>query len=279
MDLVRLGARLRAIRIARGERLIDVAARSGLSKSTISRDELGESRRSPVGNLERHAAALGASLEATLWWPGGDIDRLINAAHSALHEAVARLFAAKPQWIAVPEVSFSIYGERGVIDWLAWHPATRSLLVIELKTALVDVQAVLATLDRYTRLASQIARARGWEPATVSVWLLFEDSARNRRAVAAHRQLFHRVLPSDGSQMRAWLRAPGGRIAALSFLSNSHRATPRRRIVRRRRTSAPVARSIRPEMLDTGGRGTGSGPPGGNPVEARTGGPPDHERA
>lgn len=34
----------------------------------------------------------------------------------------------------MPEVSFSIYGQRGVIDILAWHAATRSLLVIELKT-------------------------------------------------------------------------------------------------------------------------------------------------
>ena len=34
----------------------------------------------------------------------------------------------------VPEVSFSIYGERGVIDMLLWHPARRALLVVELKT-------------------------------------------------------------------------------------------------------------------------------------------------
>jgi transcriptional regulator with XRE-family HTH domain len=235
MDLVRLGARLRAIRIARRERLRDVSARSGLSISTLSRTERGEARRTAADSLERHAAALGASLDITVRWRGADLDRLVNAGHSALHEAVARIFGRLPAWIAVPEVSFSIYGERGVIDWLAWHPATRSLLVIELKTAVVDVQAMLGTIDRYARLATAIARQRGWDPASVSVWLAFEDGSGNRRAVSSHRALFHRVLPAGGHEIRSWLRAPSGQIRALSFLSNSHRSTPRPRIVRLRK--------------------------------------------
>ena len=42
-----------------------------------------------------------------------------------------------------PEVSFSIYGERGVIDILAWHPGRRALLIIELKTDIVDVNELV----------------------------------------------------------------------------------------------------------------------------------------
>ena len=235
VDLIRLGARLRAIRVAQRARIVDVAGRCGLSPSAISRHERGLAHRTPVATLDRHAAALGATLDLTVRWRGADLDRLVNAAHSALHEAIARLFNGLPGWVAVPEVSFSIYGERGVIDWLAWHPATRSLLVVELKTALVDVQAVLATVDRYVRLAVRIARERGWQPTTVSVWIVFEDSSRNRRAVAAHGVLFERVVPADGRAMRRWLRKPVGRIAALSFLSDSHRVTPRPRSVRLRR--------------------------------------------
>ena len=212
MDLVRLGTRLRAIRIERRERLVDVARRSGLSASAISRNERGKARRSTVENLDRHASALDASLEVQLRWRGTDPDKLINAGHSALHGIVARLFRTLHGWIATPEVSYSIYGERGVIDWLVWHPATRSLLVIELKTTLVDVQAVLAALDRYARLATRVARDRGWRPATISVWLAFEDTTRNRRAVAAHRQLFEAVLPAGGREVRAWLRRPIGAV-------------------------------------------------------------------
>lgn len=211
--------------------------------STISRTERGDTQRTPVGTLERHAAALGASLDLQVRWHGADLDRLVNAGHSALHEIAARIFGGLPDWIAVPEVSFSIYGERGVIDWLAWHPATRSLLVIELKTAVVDVQAVLGTIDRYVRLATAIARQRGWEPASVSIWLAFEDGSSNRRAVASHRAVFARVLPAGGHEIRAWLRAPSGPIRALSFLSNSHRATPRPRIVRLRQSERRVSRT------------------------------------
>jgi hypothetical protein len=56
-----------------------------------------------------------------------------------------------------PDASFSIYGERGVVDIVAWHAASRSLLIIELKTLLVDPQELVATMDRRVRLGGQIA--------------------------------------------------------------------------------------------------------------------------
>ena len=68
-----------------------------------------------------------------------------------MHEALARFLLGFPEWIARPEVSFSIYGERGVIDLLAWHAATRSLLVVELKTELIDLQDLVSVLDRKRR--------------------------------------------------------------------------------------------------------------------------------
>jgi hypothetical protein len=68
-----------------------------------------------------------------------------------------------PGWSIAPEVSFSIWGERGLIDILAWHAPTRSLLVIELKTAIVDVSGLVGTVDRKRRLAPEIARSRGWQ--------------------------------------------------------------------------------------------------------------------
>ena len=62
-----------------------------------------------------------------------------------------------------PEVSCSIWGERGSIDLLAWQPRRRALLVIEVKTEITDVGATLATLDRKRRLAPAIVRElEGW---------------------------------------------------------------------------------------------------------------------
>jgi hypothetical protein len=71
-------------------------------------------------------------------WRGGDLDRLVNARHAALHEAVGRTLSEVAGREYAPEVSFSVYGERGIIDILAWHGASRALLVIELKTEIVD---------------------------------------------------------------------------------------------------------------------------------------------
>ena len=78
------------------------------------------------------AQALDGWADYSLRWRGGDLDRVVNARHGALHEALARWLAHVGGWELAPEASFSIYGERGVIDALAWHPLTRSLLVVEL---------------------------------------------------------------------------------------------------------------------------------------------------
>ena len=59
-------------------------------------------------------------------------------------------------------MSFSIGRERGVIDSLAVHAASRASLVIELKTEIVDVNELIATFDRKARLAQRIATERGW---------------------------------------------------------------------------------------------------------------------
>jgi transcriptional regulator with XRE-family HTH domain len=233
MDLVRLGTALRAIRIHRGLRLDDLAARSGISRAVIGRFERGEATGSSLRTLETLARSLDASVDVFVRWHGADLQRLVNAEHGALHEAVAGLFGSLDGWECVPEVSFSIYGERGVIDWLAWHPATRTLLVVELKTAIVDVNELLGTFDRKRRLAARVARDRGWDPAHVSSWLIVSERSRNRSAARLHRRLFDRVFQADGHEIRRWLRRPVGSIHALSFLPISRPEAAHRRRVRR----------------------------------------------
>ena len=167
--------------------------------------------------LRRVAAVLDIRVDLTPRWRAGDLDRLLNARHSELHELVARWFADQlPDWVLAPEVSFSIYGERGVIDILAWHEATRSLLVIELKTAIADVNELLGAADRKRRLAAHVARERGWDPLTVSQWLIVADSRTNRRRLDAHMTAIRNAFPAGTWAIRRWLRKPGGEIAALT---------------------------------------------------------------
>jgi transcriptional regulator with XRE-family HTH domain len=225
MDDRRLGAAFRAVRIRRGWRQEDLSRRANLSRGTVSRIERGHVEELSVGTIRRLAAALDIRVELRAWWRAGDLDRLLNAKHSALAEEVTRHIGGLPSWVLAPEVSFAIFGERGVIDILAWHPGRRALLVIELKTDIVDVNELLGTLDRKRRLAAIIAADRGWNPLTVSCWLIVAAGRTNQARVAAHRALLRAALPESGPVMRRWLRDPVGSIAAYSFWNPSGSAT------------------------------------------------------
>jgi len=166
MDDQRLGAGLRAARLRRGLRQLDVAAAAGIAVAWVSRAEHGRLDDLPLSALRRQARVLEIRLELLPRTSGADLDRLINAGEVALAEEVIRRLRAVGGWIVRPEVSFAIYGERGVVDLLAWHAATATLLVIELKTAIVDVGELLATLDRKSRLARQVAAPRDGHPNT-----------------------------------------------------------------------------------------------------------------
>jgi len=219
MDDRAIGRAIRALRVRKRRRQSDVADEIGLSQQTISRLESGTLGGATLDTLRRVANALDARVVIDLRWQGADLDRLVGARHSAMHEVLATLFTGLPGWVALPEVSFAVFGERGVIDILAWHPSTRSLLVIEIKTELADLQETLGTLDRKVRVAAGVARERGWDPATVSAWLVIAEGSTNRARVNAHRAFLRAALPADGPELRAWLRVPTGSIRALSFLA------------------------------------------------------------
>jgi hypothetical protein len=192
----------------------------------VSRIERGHCESVPLDRLRDVAGELGIRTELNAWWRGGDLDRLLNTRHSALHESVARYFAADhPAWQLEPEVSFSVWGERGVIDILVWHPGRRALLIIELKTDIADVNDLVGTVDRKRRLARQIARERGWDPRTVSAWVIVADGRTNRRRVTAHAAMLCNAFPADGRRMAGWLARPTVSIAALSYWKESGRAS------------------------------------------------------
>jgi transcriptional regulator with XRE-family HTH domain len=232
MDDQRLETALRSVRLRRAWTQAVLAKRARVSQAMISRMERGHLGSVPLDRIRRVAAALDIRIDLTARWRAGDLDRLLNARHSELHELVARYFGASlPAWALAPEVSFSIYGERGVIDILAWHEPTRSLLVIELKTDIADVNELAGTVDRKRRLAAQVARERGWDPKTTSVWLVVSDGRTNRRRLEAHRAMLGGLFPNDSRAMRRWLRDPVGSIAAITrwpMPSNAGRPAQRR---------------------------------------------------
>jgi transcriptional regulator with XRE-family HTH domain len=237
----RIGAIVRFLRLRKRWRQLDLARRAGVSQSAVSRIEHGHLETLTLETIRRVLAALDARTDVVVRWRGGDLDRMLGAAHAALHEDVAQRLLSASGWRFAPEVSFSIYGERGVIDILAWHEATRSLLVIELKTELVDFNELLGTLDRKVRLAREIAAERGWtRPASVSVWLVVVDSSTGRRRARQHAAMLRAALPDDGRVMRRWLVRPSGRVAAMSFWPNMRPGTGKAGIGRIRQPRSRV---------------------------------------
>jgi transcriptional regulator with XRE-family HTH domain len=235
MRSTRIGLAIRELRLRRGWRQSDLARASGVSRWRIGRIEGDRLKSVAVGALEAVASALGASLTMAVDWHGAELDRLLNRRHAVLHDVCARLFERLPDWEIAAEVSFSVYGEHGIIDVLAYHRASGALLVIELKTELVDPQALVGTMDRRLRLADRIARDRGWTPRSVSGWVIFTEGRTNRRRVGAHARLLRGAFPADGRAIRSWLAKPAGAIRALSFLSVEHSALADRLPAARRR--------------------------------------------
>ena len=240
MSVEHVGSAFRAVRLRRNWTQAHLASRAKVSRWAVLQIENGHLAAVRFDVLERVAGALDGHLDLRFRWRGEELDRLLNQDHSAMHEQMAEFFAKRPEWIIAPEVTFAIYGERGVIDILAYHAATRRLLVIELKTLIVDVQQLLAVTDRYRRLAIQIARQRGWDPVGVSVWIIVANTRTNRRRIAAHRTVLRTAYPVDGRGMHTWLEGPKGNVAAFStvitraelhgrpLLAGRKRASPKR---------------------------------------------------
>jgi Holliday junction resolvase-like predicted endonuclease len=186
-----------------------------------------------VRGLERVAATLGARVEVRILWQGEGLDRLLDARHAALVERLV-VTLVPLGWQALTEVSFNIRSERGSIDVLAHHAHTGGLLVVEVKSVVPDLQAMLVALDRKARLSRTIAEERGWRVTAVGRLLVLPEDRTARRRINAHRSTFEAALPARNVEVRRWLRHPGGPLAGLVFLTDGRQAGARHRITRPR---------------------------------------------
>jgi transcriptional regulator with XRE-family HTH domain len=222
-----VGLALRRVRLRRNERQQDVSARAGISPARYSAIERGRLDATTLRSLRSAAGALDVRLELVVRWRGGDLDRLLHARHALMSERVGRMLV-EAGWEVAPEVSFSHFGERGVIDIVAWHPGDRTLLIVELKTEFADVNELLGSMDRRRRLASVIGRERGWRPDRVGTWVVVAESRTNRRHLARHRTILRTAFPEDGRSIAGWLAAPRRDQSALWFLTDNSPASARR---------------------------------------------------
>jgi hypothetical protein len=175
----------------------------------------------------RVAAALDARLDVRLLWQGEGLDRLLDQRHARLVDQVLEILGSSA-WETATEVSFR--GERGSIDILAFHLATGSLVVIEIKSVVPDIQAMLAGIDRKGRLAREIALERGWKVTSVTRLLVLPDDRTARRRVEDHAATFRTALPARTAEIRRWLRRPEGAMHGVLFLSDVLQQGTRHRV-------------------------------------------------
>ena len=210
-------------------RQADVGAAADVSQSTVARIEAGRLGAHRVDTIRRVVGALDARLEVSIQWRGGEIDRLVDEQHAVLVQAVAAWFA-EVGWSATPEVSYSIFGERGSIDVLALDPVRPAALVVEVKSRLTSIEATLRKHDEKVRLAPRICEDRlGRRPTAVGRVLVLPESARRTFGRAP---VLRDAYAGDRDELRRWLREPHGPIAAAWFSADTHRRNAGRRSAR-----------------------------------------------
>jgi transcriptional regulator with XRE-family HTH domain len=198
----------------------DLGARAGLSRDTVSRAECGELDGMTLGSLSRLTDALGATLVIEIRWHGAALDRLIDRDHARLQEIAAGRLASRG-WVVQAEVSFNHYGDRGSCDLLAWHPGTQTLLVIEVKSEIGNLQDLLHRLDVKVRLGTVLARQLGWPaPQAIARGLIVAEDRTARRIVERHAALFG-GFGLRGRAAVAWLRSPSTAATGLLWFEKS----------------------------------------------------------
>ncbi len=194
----RLGAEIRLARVGSGLSQTAAGAAAAMSHAQWSRIERGALGGLTLDQACRAAAAVGLALSVKAY-PDGDPVR--DAAQLALLERLhARLPDGCRWWTEVP---LPIPGDRRAWDALIELRGRRA--GCEAETRLSDLQA----LER--RLALKLR-----DGGVDVLLLLVADTANNRRVINLHREALRGLLPIDGREVFANLRA--GRLPESSGL-------------------------------------------------------------
>jgi transcriptional regulator with XRE-family HTH domain len=238
MSDFRLGRIARALRHRLGWRQVDVARRARVSQRQVSRLERGQVHNLTVASITSVFAVLDADLVQIVRWRSGELDRLLDEGHAFIVGRIATYLEARG-WETRVEVTFAVYGDRGSVDLLAWHSATATLLVVEVKTDITSVEETIRKHDVKSRLGAGLARDRfGWRPSRVARLLVLPGTTTARSRVARHEAVFSRAYPLRGSRLRSWLRKPDSAAAGLLFAPETRRVTGANSPIGRRRIAA-----------------------------------------
>jgi transcriptional regulator with XRE-family HTH domain len=168
---VRIGVIVRTGRESLRWTKTHLGERTGISRQMIAAVESGQGNPS----LDVIAALLdGLDIDLELVGRGPiaiDGSRSHDAAHAICSAYVQRRLEAGG-WEVAREVRIEDGRYIGWIDLLAFHPPTRTLLVIEVKTRIDDIGAIERSIDWHARGARRAAERQGWQPERIGAWVL-----------------------------------------------------------------------------------------------------------
>jgi len=210
VDDVRAGRALRALRLRREWTQAELGARAAVSQSVVSLAERGHFGTLALRTVRGLFAAVDARYSGVVTWRGGALDRLLDARHAGLVEAVVAELI-RLGWKPLVEVSFNHYGDRGAIDVLAVQPPSRCGLVVEVKSELTAIEETNRRLDVKVRLAPALIEERfAMRPTVVGRLLVLPRSTTSVRRVSGLGATFSAALPARTVEVRRWLQNPTG---------------------------------------------------------------------
>lgn len=183
-----------------------IAGALGISRSRYAEIESGHAQPT-TAMMDRIVEALGVRLHLTTSTVVVTIQRPRDTVHAHCSAYTARRLRAAG-WLVLREVEIHEGRFHGWVDIVAFHPGTRCLLIIEVKTSIDDVGRLERQLGWYERAVLRAIPA-DWRPERVGTWLLALATTEVDTALAAHRAVFDEVFPSRAGAMRAVVAGTG----------------------------------------------------------------------
>jgi transcriptional regulator with XRE-family HTH domain len=205
-----LGHLVHDARLAIGWSQRELGRRSGASQTAISRLERGLRSGLDLEQIQRIATALGGTLRVTFDAPFlADRARQRDRVHARCVAYVASRLR-RLGWLVETEVEIDGSRGPGWIDVLAFHAASGTLLVIEIKTEIHDFGQIQRTLAWYERRAWSPARDRGWAVRRTHPALLLMATDSVDARLRDNRDLANQAFPGRASGLLALVNDPPG---------------------------------------------------------------------
>ncbi len=206
--LLTIAREILGMREALGWSQAELAAKAGVSQSTISRVEHALASEITIDKIQDIFEAMGGRIEFELRPPllvdGG---RQRDAAHArCLAHVRGRL--ERTGWIVEREVEVVDGRARGWIDLAAFHPTTESLLIQEIKTELADFGAAERQLGFYERVGMNAAARFGWRARSTVGCLLVLATEANEVRLRENRDSLARSFPLRAGELRQIIEHP-----------------------------------------------------------------------